>query len=313
MSKTRSTLASVTMLLLMVATFTAGQSLITESQARIELATVHAARNEALEQGDLERVKTFYAPNFLIRTHGKTLTLKDTEHVSSIAKKSTVLDRKYTSTIQQLKVRNQDVVLVVEQNALERQQGKDGSLREHRQTLRQQETWVKHGDEWKLTLIEDIKVKHSETRVNGQKVQDFIPEAEPVTLNATDEPRLTVGNGMVFVYRLKDFGIIKAPVYCNDQKLAQLTGGSFVKLNLPPGRYLFRSDKGGPIEIAVEAGKIQFLELKLEPGFPKGRGRLKVDKTVMGPQGYKAPRLLELNPLGDDNIYDRTKVITNNP
>lgn len=62
----------------------------------------------------------------------------------------------------------------------------------------------------------------------------------------------------------------------------------------------------------MEAGRIVFLALKLEAGFPKGRGAVRVDRTIIGAEGYKLPRLLDLTPLSPDNIDDVAKVVINN-
>jgi Protein of unknown function (DUF2846)/Domain of unknown function (DUF4440) len=283
---------------------------ISASQARIELTAVLAERNAALERDDLERVQAFYAPNFVWHAgHGKTITLQELNQLSTLALRPTFLERKYTSEIQEVKPRGEDVVLTVEHTRFERMQYKDGAIRQHKQVAHQQETWIRQGSEWKLLFIDNIKVKQSESLVNGVKDREFMPEAGSVTPNASDQPMLDAGNGLVFIYRIKDFTLVKAPVFCNEQKLASLTGGSFIKIKLSPGKYSFRSDKGEVIEVNVEAGKIQFLSVKLETGFPKGRGRLKNDTSVLGAQAYKLPRLLELNPLGNDNIDDHSKVV----
>jgi hypothetical protein len=46
---------------------------------------------------------------------------------------------------------------------------------------------------------------------------------------------------------------------------------------------------------------------------PKGQlrqgGHLQVDHSVIAAEAYKLPKLLELNPLGSDNIDDPTKVL----
>ena len=312
MIKNRSRLAP-TLLLLVSAVIAVGQSQLTETQARVELTAVLLARNEALERGDSARVRAFYGPNFVMRAGDTTLTIKEIDQLSGIAEGLTVLDRKYTSLIEELKIKNDAVVLVVEHQAFEKVQLKDGSVREHRNTKRQKETWAKQGNDWLLHFVDDIKVKQSEVLVNGKPVHDVVYVAAPMTFTITDEPQVAPGDGLVFIYRIKDFAIIKSAVYVNDEKLAQLTGGSFIKVKLSPGTYSFRSDKGEPIDVAVEAGKIQFLAVKLETGFPKGRGRLSVDNTVLGPQAYKVPKTLQLNPLGDDNIFDRTRVVSTKP
>jgi hypothetical protein len=298
------------LLLLTLSSAAAQQPQLTASQARTELTAVLAERNAALERGDEERVRAFYAPNFMLRVgNARTLTLQEIEQLSTVAERPSVLERRYTSEIHDVKPRGVDVVLVVEHTGFEKLKHKNGSVSQHKRLARQQETWIRQGSDWKLLFIDHIKVKHSEVLLNGAKVDEFMPEAGPVTPIAIDQPLLDAGNGMVFIYRIKDFTVLKTPVFCNDQKLASLTGGSFIKVKLLPGKYSFRSEKGEPIEVAVEAGKIQFLVIKLERGFPKGRGRIKTDTTVLGAQAYKVPKTLELNPLGNDHIDDPSRVV----
>lgn len=305
----RSMLISIALFLL-VSVAASQQPQIGASQLRAELTSVLAERNAALERGDEERVRAFYAPNFMLRAgNGRTLTLQEIEQLSTVAERPDVLERRYTSEILEIKPRGVDVVLVVEHSGFEKLRHKDGSVSQHKRLARQQETWIREGSGWKLLFIDNIRVKHSEVLLNGAKVDQFMPEAGPVTPNAIDQPVLDAGSGIVFIYRMKDFALVKTPIFCNDQKLANLSGGSYIKVKLLPGKYSFRSEKGDPLEVAVEAGRIQVLVIKLETGFPKGRGRLRTDTTVLGAQAYKVPKLLELNPLGNDNIDDLSKVV----
>lgn len=305
----RSMLISIALFLL-VSVAASQQPQIGASQLRAELTSVLAERNAALERGDEEGVRAFYAPNFMLRAgNGRTLTLHEIEQLSTVAERPDVLERRYASEILEIKPRGVDVVLVVEHSGFEKLRHKDGSVSQHKRLARQQETWIREGSDWKLLFIDNIRVKHSEVLLNGAKVDQFMPEAGPVTPNAIDQPVLDAGSGIVFIYRMKDFALVKTPIFCNDQKLANLSGGSYIKVKLLPGKYSFRSEKGDPLEVAVEAGRIQVLVIKLETGFPKGRGRLRTDTTVLGAQAYKVPKLLELNPLGNDNIDDLSKVV----
>ena len=92
-----------------------------------------------------------------------------------------------------------------------------------------------------------------------------------------------------------------------------MTGGSFIKAKLLPGKHTFRSEKGSAIDLNIERGKIYFFVLRLKTGFPRGRGLLELDTTDVGHHGYKLPRLLDLRPLGRDNINDTSIVIVERP
>jgi hypothetical protein len=47
----------------------------------------------------------------------------------------------------------------------------------------------------------------------------------------------------------------------------------------------------------------------MDAGFPKARGILQLDKSIIAAEAYRLPRLLDLTSLGRDNIDDPTKVI----
>ena len=294
-------------LVLWLGTIVLGQ----DSKVIDELNVVHRELSEALESRDVKRIRSFYSPSFYIRLrNNKTLNLDDILTLLSLAETPTITDSKHSSVIQKLKVSGADAVITVENSRDATYKLDDGSEQRVIEVVRQQERWTKQPDGWKLSVIEDIEQKRRDVTANGRKTDEVMPKhVVPLTPNVDDQTVLNEGNGIVFIYRMGDGAIIKPPIYCNDQKLAQMTGGSFLKLKLQPGKYTLKSEKGDPIDLQVEAGKISLLVLKMEAGFPKGRGNLRVDRSIMAAQAYKLPRLLGLNPLGSDNIDDPTKVV----
>lgn len=288
------------------------QEKINEEQARSELAAVLAQRDDAAEKGDIERFLSLYAADFTWRFEGsRTLSRQEFEQVLRLATRGEILEHKQGSTIKGIKVRGSEAVLNVQSEGFVKQRLRDGSIKETTSSDEKRETWTKTEQGWKLKLIDNAKSKEMRTTVNGQRVDPIKAPSDTLTPapNIEDQTVLQEGYALVFIYRLKDGTIVKTPVYCDDVRLAEMTGGSFIKAKLKPGKYSFHSEKGPPIDITVESGNIYFLALRLVTGFPKGRGVLEVDKSSAGPSAYKLPKLVELRPLGRDNIDDSSKVI----
>lgn len=283
-----------------------------EERVRAELAAVLAERDRAAEKKDVERFLSFYAPDFTWRIEGgRTLTRHETEQVIRLATSGDILEHKEQSTIKSIKVRGNEAVLQVQDDSFLKQRLRDSSIKETKSSGTKRETWVKTDQGWKLRFLDNAKYKELQITVNGQKVDplkantdSLIPEP-----NIEDLPVLQEGYALVFVYRMKDGTIVKTPFYCDDVTLAEMTGGSFIKVKLMPGKHSFHSEKGSAIDINLESSKIYFFVVELAAGFPKGRGVLKVDTSGAGPTAYKLSKLMELRPLGRDNIKDFSKVI----
>jgi len=283
-----------------------------EEQARTELAAVLAARDEAAEKKDLERFFSFYAADFTWRLEGgRTLTRQETEQLLRLVIGGDILEHKQRSTIKSAKVRGNEAVLNVQTDSVVKQRLRDGSIKEETGSGERRETWVKTGGAWNLKLIDNAKTRELQTTINGQKVDPLkAPSDSPTPApNIEDQTVLQEGHALVFVYRLNDGTVVKTPVYCDDVSLAEMTGGSFIKVKLMPGKHFFHSEKGSAIEINLESSKIYFLVIDLKVGFPKGRGVLTVDTSGTGPTAYKLPRIMDLRPLGRDNVRDVSRVI----
>lgn len=287
------------------------ETTISEGQARAEIERVLAERDAAAESGDVERLLSFFAPDFTVRVGSRTLTRQETDQLMRMNAGGNILEHKRSSVIKSLKLRGVEAVLEIEYHSFIRQRLPDSSIKEATSIALHRETWVKTESSWRLRLIDKVKMEKSEATVNGKKVDPTSAPSSsgPVEPNTEDQSILSGGYGLVFVYRLNDGAIIKAPVYCDDVNVADMTGGSFIKAKLLPGKHTFRSEKGSAIDLNIEPGKIYFFVLKLKTGFPKGRGLLELDNTVAGRQNYKLPRLMNLRPLGRDNINDTAVVI----
>jgi ketosteroid isomerase-like protein len=285
-----------------------------ERQARQEVEAALAARNEALNRQDTKRVRAFLAPDFTVKLpNGKVVTREEAEkaYVEKPATPARQIEQTYS--VEKFKLKGGAAVAEVSFTNTTRLRLKDGSDYEARSRTRHRETWVKTPDGWKLRMIDGLSVGEHRATLNGKKVKaDFSPPAdEESQQNVKDEdrPLLQAGQALVFIYRLKDSALIKAPVYLDGVKIVEMPGGNFIKVKLAPGTYAFRSDKEPPISLKAEAGRIYFLSLKLKVGFPKGQGLLEVDGSVFGPQAYALPQTLDLKPLGADNIKDPSKIV----
>ena len=288
------------------------QERIIEEHARTELAAVRAERDHAAEKKDIERVLSFYAVDFAFRLEGgRKLSRQEIEQVLRLISGADILEQKQRSTIKSIKLRGKEAILEVQDDSFVKQRLQDGSIKETTSSGQKRETWVKTEQGWKLKLIDSAKSKKLQITVNGQKVDPLKApsDIETPAPNIGDETILQEGHALVFVYRLNDGTIVKAAVYCDDVRLAEMTGGSFIKAKLNPGKYSFHSEKGPAIDINIDGGKIYFFALRLVAGFPKGRGVLEVDTSATGPSAYKLPKLMELRPLGRDNIKDLSRVI----
>lgn len=306
------TIATLHSLPLAQAQQNSNQERINEEHARTELAAVLAQRDQAAEKEDIERFLSFYAADFTWRLKGGlTLNRQETEQVLRLSTGGQILEHKQRSTIKSIKLRGREAVLDVQDDSFVKQRLQDDSIKETTSSGQKRETWVKTEQGWELKLIDNAKFKELQTTVNGQRVDPLKAPSNTETPapNIGDQTVLQEGYALVFVYRLNDGTIVKTPVYCDDVRLAEMTGGSFIKAKLMPGKYSFHSEKGSAIDINIENGKIYFFVIKLAAGFPKGRGVLEVDTSSAGPYAYKLPKLLELRPLGRDNINDISRVI----
>lgn len=285
---------------------------VDEERVRTELAVVLAERDEAAEKNDIERFLSFYATDFTWRIKGgRTLTRQETEQVIRLSTGGDTLEHKQHSTIKSVKARGNEAVLEVQSDSFMKQRLRDSSIRETTSSGTIRETWVKTGQGWKLKLLDNARYKDLLVTVNGQKVDPLKTVNDPLIPepNVEDLPVLQEGYALVLVYRLNDGTIVKTPFDCDDVRLAEMTGGSFIKVKLMPGNHSFHSEKGSPTTINLESGKIYFLVIELAAGFPKGRGVLKVDMSGAGPTAYKLPKLMELKPLGRNNIKDLSRVV----
>jgi hypothetical protein len=299
------------LLLLLLPILTMGQQ-IEIKQARLELEAVLSQRSKALQQNDYQLLRSFLTTSFKVRNpNGLIITREHMEQAPRLVEDKGV--REHSFVIREFKLKGSLAVIEIRHSNSLKQTTVDGSVREAISVSEQREEWIRSSDGWKLQLIDDISVKRSETLLNGKKISD---QSTPlgtweIVPNTVDEPVLKSGYGIVFIYRISDHVLIKAPIFCDDKQIARMTGGSYLKLKLAPGTHTLNSEKGDPVKMVIEAGKLYFLSAKVKTGFPKARGVLELDQDSIGPSAYKFPKFLKLNSLGSDNIDDALSVIPN--
>lgn len=280
------------------------------AQVRAELEPVLRQRAEAMVTGNDQLFRSFFSPSFKVKLGDNRIkTLQDIQDPPRLIDDNVV--QAHTAIIKSLKWQQPIARLVVRHTSNLKQTLADGSIREVLTVTEQQENWIRVNEQWKLDLIENISTKDAATILNGKKISssNLVVGRWQVTPVASDRPVLESGFAILFIYRMNDKTLIKVPVFYEDSQVARMTGGSFLKMKLTPGKHTVRSDKGTPLTIELKAGQIVFLVLDIEAGFPRARGVLTLDDTALGPLFYKSPREGKLNPLGADNIDDPARIV----
>lgn len=90
-----------------------------------------------------------------------------------------------------------------------------------------------------------------------------------LALSLTIQQKAATATATIYVYQTPHARMLKraAPdVFCNGAKLAELDGGRYFVLHLPPGEYAFHSKnrKNGGAQLNVEAGETYYLRLEME-------------------------------------------------
>ncbi|MDQ3684998.1 MAG: DUF2846 domain-containing protein [Acidobacteriota bacterium] len=283
-------------------------------QARKELEAMVAERSEAASRNDTEKLKSMLAPDFSLRLpNGKSLTGQELEKLSNLSTLVITDVNEQVFDVERISIRGDRAVLDVRYKNRYKRQSTDATSGEIVSETRQQETFVRTADGWKLQLIDKIKSKPLKEKVNGGNAIRIktLPsnEEQAQKANTEDEPILQAGQGIIFIYRFGDTGwLLKPPIHCDGVKIAEMTRNSFVKMKLPPGSHVIRSEIEPAVTLNVEAGKIYYLVLKFKSVFPKGRGFLEVNTTSLGPQIYKVPKTVGVKPLAPENIKDSSKI-----
>ncbi|MCP9496008.1 MAG: DUF4440 domain-containing protein [Pyrinomonadaceae bacterium MAG19_C2-C3] len=266
--------------------------------------TVFNERDEATKRGDVERVQSFLADDYRIKLpNGRYITR--TELLTAKSAVPQILYSEMMTTIEKLKIVGDKAIVHVRESAAFKQPLKDGTMGDFTSSGRRREHWVKTVAGWKLQLTDNLGTDARLT-FNGKRVKSItdVPIAHtlPSTPNAEDAARLAAGKALVVIYRLADGAfLINLPVYQDERKVATLGGGNYVKLFLAPGTYILRSDKQPAETIDVGANRIYYFEVKLKPGFPRGRGSLLADGGLIGSQVYKLPQSLKMKKVEIDD------------
>jgi hypothetical protein len=95
------------------------------------------------------------------------------------------------------------------------------------------------------------------------------------------------GPANVTIFRTDAGMRFQLPVYCGKVALAKLPHSTYVKIQLPPGKYLFRSSDGHVIEAPLEEGQESYLQMQL---------------VVMHKGGFKGHLTLADNADGEDEV-----------
>lgn len=123
----------------------------------------------------------------------------------------------------------------------------------------------------------------------------------PMSEPSGAEPKATV-----YVYRPKlSLGAaIKPPVFLDEVRLGRLSAGRYFVIRAAPGQHVFRSERGAEVRAEFGAGQEYLIRVDVAAGFPRGHG---VAKLVDRKRG--ASEILDLEPLEEDKVEDRTLVV----
>jgi Protein of unknown function (DUF2846) len=287
-----------------------------KEQARKELEAVFAERNDALKKGDKEKGRNFLSQDFIFKfPGGKTLTTQDIDKLALRDVGRSDYQEEYV--IEEIEVRNGSAIVKVRHKESYKQRFKNGEAGEITTSNKRWETWVKNSEGWGLKLVD--KLAYGEATLNGKPVNpkdlhkiSNLPllDDQSQRVNPEDKDVLEDGKAIAFIYRFKDSAVVlQPPIYLNGQEIAQMRRGRYLKLKLAPGAYLLRSEKEPALSITVEAGRIYYFEVKLQPSFPKAHGLLVLDNGPIGSQINLVPHTMDMQPLEAGAIKDPSKVI----
>ena len=106
------------------------------------------------------------------------------------------------------------------------------------------------------------------------------------------------GPATVTIFRAEAGMRFQLPVYCGKVTLAKLPHSAYLKIQLPPGKYFFRSSDGYVVEVPLEEGQEFYLQMQLvvvrKGGF---KGYLILVDNTDGEEGVAS-----LNELRDKDV-----------
>jgi hypothetical protein len=100
-------------------------------------------------------------------------------------------------------------------------------------------------------------------------------------------PVQRTGPATVTIFRAEAGLRFQLPVYCGKVALAKLPHSAFLKIQLPPGKYFFRSSDGHVVEVPLEEGQESYLQMQL---------------VVVRKGGFKGHLVLADKADGEDEI-----------
>lgn len=288
-----------------------------KEQARKELEVVFAERNDSIQKGDKEKSRKLLSPDFIFKIPGgKTLTMPEIEKLALLDVGRS--DSREEYVIDEVEVKNGAALVKVLHKESYKQRFRNGDVGEVVTTNKRRETWVKIAEGWNLKLVDNLA--YGETTLNGKPIKSKelfkisnlpLLDDQSSKVSPEDKTVLQDGQAIAFIYRVQDYAVLPKPsIYLNDQEVARMRQGRYLKLKLAPGSYRLRSEKEPALSITVEAGRTYYFELKLSPHFPKAQGLLILDDGPMGSQINLVPHLLNMQPLDADDIKDPSKVIS---
>lgn len=285
-----------------------------KDQIRNEIESIFGERNEALKKADKEKLDKLLAPDFAVKLpNEKSLTKQEWDVLA--ARDIGRSDYQEEFVLESLEIKAETALVQVRNNQSYKQKFKDGTFGNIVYSAKRRETWVETFEGWKLRVVDNFAFVSATLNGKRAKAKDFsfdklsLPDT-PQQIRSEDKAILQSGKAIVFVFRAKALpDLIHLPVHLDGQEIASMRGGRYLKLQLSPGIYRFRSDKEPELTVAVKSGQLYYFEVKLVSGFPRGRGQLVTVDPQMGAQIYLVLHTLSLKAVEDKDIKDLSKII----
>jgi len=110
-------------------------------------------------------------------------------------------------------------------------------------------------------------------------------------------PVQRTGPATVTIFRIEPRFRFQLPVYCGKIALAKLPNSTFFQIQLPPGKYFFRSSDEQVLKVPLEEGQELYLQMHLVTGKHGFKGHLDRVENAEGEE-----KVANLNQLRDKEV-----------
>lgn len=123
-----------------------------------------------------------------------------------------------------------------------------------------------------------------------------VPMASPEQDAAAKNFAVQPDKANVYIYRNESFGgAVKMPVLLNGKSVGDTVAKTYIKLNVPPGKYtiLSKTENDAELQLDTAAGKNYFVWQEVKMGVWTARSALNLVDTAQGEAGVKECQLVQ--------------------